>query len=84
MWEDALKGGGNGFEMTVNGEPSTVFTEIREKYGMPVIMMTGDTRRETLEKIRELGIDEYLTKPLNGTVTSETVRSFLNGRQPMS
>ncbi|MBR5336653.1 MAG: response regulator [Lachnospiraceae bacterium] len=55
----------------------SLFTEIRETYDIPVIMMTGDKSEETVRKIRELGIDDYLTKPLNPAVTRETVHGIL-------
>ena len=54
-----------------------LYLQIREKYSMPVVMMTGDRSVETIERIRELKIDDYLTKPLNGAITRETVHGVL-------
>ncbi len=55
----------------------TLYEKIREKYQTPVIMMTGDRSAETLKRIEELNIDDYLTKPLNGAITREVVHSIL-------
>ena len=54
---------------------------IREKYTTPVVIMTADKSRETLEKISELGIDDYLAKPLNRFVTQEMVYGIINYQQ---
>ncbi|MCR5654018.1 MAG: response regulator [Lachnospiraceae bacterium] len=51
---------------------------IREKYNMPVILMTADRSIETVQRIAELGIDDYITKPLNAFVTRETVYGIIN------
>lgn len=59
----------DGFEM---------YSKIRENYDMPVVLMTGDKSMETLQKIRELGIDDYITKPLNGAITREVVYGVLH------
>lgn len=52
-----------------------------EKYDIPVVMMTADKSSETLRKINELGIDDYLTKPLNKFVTQEMVYGIINYQQ---
>ena len=54
------------------------FGDIRKDYDMPVILMTGDRSIETIEKIKELHIDDYLTKPLNEAITCETVHGILH------
>ena len=54
---------------------------IRKKYTTPVVIMTADKSRETLEKISELGIDDYLAKPLNRFVTQEMVYGIINYQQ---
>ena len=51
---------------------------IREKYSVPVVLMTADKSQETLLSINELGIDDYLTKPLNQFVTQEMVYGIIN------
>ena len=55
-----------------------MYVKIREKYNMPVVLMTGDKNMETLHKIRELGIDDYITKPLNPAITKEVVYGILH------
>ncbi len=55
-----------------------MYVKIREKYDMPVVLMTGDKNMETLYKIRELGIDDYITKPLNPEITKEVVYGILH------
>ena len=59
----------DGFEM---------YARIRKKYDMPVVLMTGDKSKETLQKIRDLGIDDYVTKPLNPAITKEVVYGILH------
>ena len=51
---------------------------IREKYNIPVVIMTADKSMETVQKISELGIDDYLTKPLNPFITQEMVYGIIN------
>jgi response regulator RpfG family c-di-GMP phosphodiesterase len=60
----------------------TLCEEIRAGHDIPVILMTGDRSIETIRRIRELGIDDYLTKPLNGAITRETVHSILHRSNP--
>ena len=55
-----------------------LFTMIRGKYDIPVVMMTADKSSDTLNRIRELGIDDYLTKPLNKLVTQEMIYGIIN------
>ncbi len=55
-----------------------LYQQIRRDYGMPVILMTGDRSMEIIQRIRELGIDDYLTKPFNWAITAETVRSLVH------
>lgn len=51
---------------------------IKEKYHIPVVLMTSDRNIEIIEEIMELGIDDYLTKPLHAFVVKETVHSIVN------
>ena len=51
---------------------------IRENRRIPTILMTGDRSKETLQAIRDLGMDDYLTKPLNPLITKETVYGILH------
>ena len=39
--------------------------------------MTADRNIKTIRKISELGIDDYLTKPLHAFVVKETVHSII-------
>ena len=41
------------------------------------MVMTGNSL-ETIDKIRQLGIDDYLTKPLHAYVVKETIQSITN------
>ncbi|MDD6656412.1 MAG: response regulator [Lachnospiraceae bacterium] len=51
---------------------------IRQKYNIPIVLVTADRSIETVEKIRQLGIDDYLTKPLHAYVVKETIQSITN------
>lgn len=55
-----------------------VFAQIREKYDVPVIFMTGDRNIETIQKAYEMGIEDYLTKPFQPTVLKEVIHSIVN------
>ena len=55
-----------------------LYKVIREKYSTPVVIMTADRSSETVQKINELGIDDYLTKPLNKFVTQEMIYGIIN------
>lgn len=55
-----------------------LYQMIREKYPVPVVLMTADKSIETVQKISELGIDDYLTKPLHAFVVKETVHGIVN------
>ena len=55
-----------------------LFEEMKKKHDVPVLLMTGDRNEETIKKIEELGIDDYLTKPLHDAVTCEAVHGILN------
>ena len=56
----------------------SLYEHIREKYKMPVILMTADRSFETVRLINELKIDDYLTKPLNAAITREAVHGILH------
>lgn len=55
--------------------------EIREKKNIPAILLTGDKTMEVIKKIREHGVDDYITKPLSGAITRETVYSILRKKR---
>ena len=51
---------------------------IRKEYSVPVVMVTADKCIDTIQRISELGIDDYLTKPLHAFVVKETVQGITN------
>lgn len=55
-----------------------LYQMIMERYRIPVVLMTADKSIETIQKINELGIDDYVTKPLNAFVVRETVHGIVN------
>ena len=59
----------------------TLCREIRAKKDVPVILMTGEKNKEVMESIRDLGIDDYLTKPLMENITREAVHGILRRYQ---
>ncbi len=50
---------------------------IREKYKIPVVFMTGDRNRETIQRAESMGVDDYLTKPFLPLQLKEIVHSVL-------
>jgi putative nucleotidyltransferase with HDIG domain len=56
----------------------TLYEKIREKHDASVILMTGEKSKETLERIEELNIDDYVTKPLNEAILREAVHGILH------
>lgn len=54
-----------------------LFKLIREQYSVPVVLMTAERSVETIHMISELGIDDYLTKPLNAFITKEMVYGII-------
>ncbi len=55
----------------------SLYEKIKQDYDIPAIIMTGDKSIETITKINELDIDDYLSKPLSPTITLETVHGVL-------
>nr|MBQ8252648.1 response regulator [Lachnospiraceae bacterium] len=49
---------------------------IKEKYDIPVVLMTGDKNLETLEKAALYGVDDYLTKPFLPLALKEIMHSI--------
>ena len=60
-----------------------LYQMIREKYSIPVVLMTADKSIETIQRINELGIDDYLTKPLHPFVVKETIHGIVNSWNSM-
>lgn len=50
---------------------------IQEKYNIPVVLMTGDKDKETLQRAEEMGVDDYLTKPILPLQLNEIAHSIL-------
>lgn len=55
-----------------------LYQMIREEYRIPVVLVTADKSKETIQRISELGMDDYLTKPLHAFVVKETVHGVTN------
>ena len=55
-----------------------LYQMICEKYHIPVVLVTADKCIETIQKISELGMDDYLTKPLHAFVVKETIHGITN------
>ncbi len=51
---------------------------IRQKYNMPIVLMTGDRNIATIERATKLGVDDYLTKPFLPLALKEIIHSTLN------
>lgn len=61
----------NGFEL---------LGQIKEKYGIPVVLMTGDKTLSTINKALESGCDDYITKPFLPLLLKEIIHSFTDER----
>ena len=46
--------------------------------GLPVIFLTMYEDMDTFRRTRALGVDDYVNKPVNGTVLLETIRRCLD------
>ena len=55
----------------------TLYGMIREKYGMPVVIMTADTESGTMQKIKELGIGGCLSKPLSRSAVLDVLSGLI-------
>ena len=56
---------------------SLLFRSQYMKYDIPAIMLTSDKSAEILNRIKEAGIVDYLSKPLNEAITREAVKDIL-------
>ena len=52
--------------------------KIREKYDIPVMFMSGDKDINTMEKSIELGVVDYISKPVSALTLKEIMHSMLN------
>ena len=55
-----------------------VFRRIKETCDIPVVFMTATKDLSTMEKARELGVEDYITKPFMPQILLETVYGALN------
>jgi len=53
--------------------------KIREKYDVPVVFMTGDKDINTIQRAMNLGVVDYISKPISAFTFKEIVHSMLNG-----
>ncbi len=65
--------------------PGTSGFELYQKIGtikadIPAILMSSNRNMQLIRRVNELGIDDYITKPLNSAITRETIHSILHGR----
>lgn len=51
---------------------------IRKKYDIPVVFMTGEKNFEMIEKASEFAVDDYITKPFLPLALKEVIHSMLN------
>jgi putative nucleotidyltransferase with HDIG domain len=54
------------------------YQEIKEKFNVPVVLMTADKNIETIQKAMNMGVEDYVTKPFLPVVLKETVHSIVN------
>lgn len=59
----------NGFDL---------YPQIREKYHVPIVLMTSDKKKDTIDMANKLGMDDYISKPFKPSVFLETVRGIIN------
>ncbi len=52
---------------------------IREMSPVPVVLMTAEKSIETIQRVTEVGVDDYLTKPFLPIALKEVIHSILNG-----
>lgn len=55
-----------------------VFRHIKEIRDIPVVFMTATKDLATMEKAREMGVEDYITKPFMPQILLETVYGALN------
>lgn len=51
---------------------------IRERMDVPVVFMTGDKQIETIQRATELGVEDYITKPVRPLVLKEILHSIFS------
>ncbi len=57
---------------------------VRENYSnIPVIFMTGDKEIDMIQKAEQMGVSDYLTKPLVVQMLKESVQNVLMGSGPV-
>jgi len=48
---------------------------------LPVVIITTEGKEEMKHKARELGVEHYITKPINQSQVVNTIRAILQGRK---
>lgn len=61
----------------------TLYKKICEKKKIPAILMTGTKDEELIDTIRDIGFEDYLTKPLNVGMTKEAIHGILRRYQSL-
>lgn len=59
----------------------SLYQQIRRRYSVPVVIMTKNKSMEAIQKVRELEVDDYMTKPVLPVVLKETVHAIVNGNR---
>ena len=59
-------------------EGAVLYQKIKSENNIPTILMTADRDHEAIQRIMEMDIDDYLTKPLTASITKETIHSILH------
>ncbi len=63
---------------SVIGEDGLAFCrEVKERYNLPLILMTEDKSSEVVKRVEELKLDDYLTKPLHPSIVREAIHGIL-------
>ena len=64
---------------SLNTDGIVLCWSIRENSHTPIVIMTSEKGGEMLKRIKELDINDFITKPLNALITLETVHGILYG-----
>ena len=46
---------------------------------LPIMILSADATTETIERLNQAGVDDYMTKPLNIALFSESVLTLTQG-----
>ncbi len=59
----------------------TLYQNIQAKKATPAILLTGDKNKEIIQRVEDLGIEDYITEPIDKAIIKETVHSILQRNQ---